>query len=368
MNYLTCLLLALASATLVGCKREEIKVYTAPKEDKSTGKPMMAAINAQQPEVPVNAAPVSWTLPKAWKELDPTSMRLGNFQIPGQDGKQAEVAIMSFPGTTGSELDNWNRWRREVGLDSTTAADMKSDSVPLGEARAKLYDIPGAESHNVIAVMMREGASWFFKMRGDKDVVAANKAAFLEFLRSIRFEAGQAKPKDVVAAKRDPHAGLNLEGKVKQPTRLGGAEAVEGQDGPKWNVPATWQAKVAPPMVMKSFGVSGDDGQATVAISKFPGDVGGAHANVNRWRGQLGLAPVKADELPKFTTTVDAQAGKATFVDFTGTDNKTGKPARMVAAFIRVGEETWFYKMTGDDALVTKEKPAFTEFVKTVQY
>jgi len=41
-----------------------------------------------------------------------------------------------------------------------------------------------------------------------------------------------------------------------------------------------------------SYAVSGAEGAGDVSITAFPGDVGGNLANVNRWRGQLQLAPV----------------------------------------------------------------------------
>ena len=40
-------------------------------------------------------------------------------------------------------------------------------------------------------------------------------------------------------------------------------------------------------MVASAYNVEDTAGQAEVTISKFPGDVGGMIANVQRWRGQL---------------------------------------------------------------------------------
>jgi len=54
--------------------------------------------------------------------------------------------------------------------------------------------------------------------------------------------------------------------------------------------------------------------------------------------------------------------------DMTGTDSKSGKPARLVAAIVPHGDSTWFYKLLGDGPVVAAEKDRFLEFVKTVQY
>ena len=46
-------------------------------------------------------------------------------------------------------------------------------------------------------------------------------------------------------------------------------------------------------------------------MSVFPDDAGGVLANVNRWRGQVDLAPVKQAELEKQIASLDVSGGKA---------------------------------------------------------
>jgi hypothetical protein len=121
-------------------------------------------------------------------------------------------------------------------------------------------------------------------------------------------------------------------------------------------------------MVMKSFSIAGDAGQkAVVSISVLSGEGGGTLANVNRWRKQLSLPDIAEEGLPKVTQSLDVLGGKATLVDFTGTD-AGGQPSRMVAASVPHGGQTWFYKLTGAGAVVSREKDAFTQFVQTVRY
>src|SRR6266511_3351666 len=61
-------LLALAGA---GCGREEIQVYTVPKD-----KPALAAQAKGRPQL-------SWTLPKDWKEAGAGQMTMASFSIQG---------------------------------------------------------------------------------------------------------------------------------------------------------------------------------------------------------------------------------------------------------------------------------------------
>jgi hypothetical protein len=45
-------------------------------------------------------------------------MRVASFRVTGKDGKQADVSVIPLPGLAGSDLDNVNRWRGQVGLPS----------------------------------------------------------------------------------------------------------------------------------------------------------------------------------------------------------------------------------------------------------
>jgi hypothetical protein len=40
----------------------------------------------------------------------------------------------------------------------------------------------------------------------------------------------------------------------------------------------------------------------------------------------------------------------------------------MIVAMLSQGSTTWFFKMTGEDALVREEKPVFMDFLKSVNF
>jgi len=319
------------------------------------------------PNIPVNSAPVTWTTPEGWRELPLDGIRLAHLAVPGTNGGKAEVAITSFPGSVGTELDNVNRWRGEVLLEPVGEGDVSSQPVTVDSCEGKVFDLAGASARTVVAMIPRGGNSWFIKLKGDSATVAAAKPVFLEFLKSIHFGAGggQSAAPPAMPPKTDFHAGLK-----GMPNAHGDAPAPRApMEEPNWSVPAQWVESPPRAMVFKSFSIAGGaDGKAEVAISFFPGDVGGVLANVNRWRAQLGQPPVKADQLAGATESLAAADGPATMVDFTGTDAKTGRPARMVAAIVPHGDNTWFYKLIGDGAVVGKQKDSFVNFVKTVHY
>jgi hypothetical protein len=106
---------------------------------------------------------------------------------------------------------------------------------------------------------------------------------------------------------------------------------------------------------------------AEVSVVPLAGDGGGARANVNRWRRQLGLEPINDDaQLRKELRELDVADGKAPYIDLMGRD-PTG-PQRMLGAWIVHGGQTWFIKMKGSPELVGKQQAAFEAFVKSIRF
>jgi hypothetical protein len=333
---------------LVARADDDIRTYTVPKEHPSLAVPANPSVAA--PEIPVSTGPIRWTVPDGWRELAPTAIRIGNFAVPGKNGAKAEVTVTSFPGTVGTELDNVNRWRGELQLPPVDDSGVSSQPVTVDSFDGKVFDLSGTSARTVVAMVSRNGAMWFFKMRGDTEVVGAARPAFFEFLKSVRFsDATDAKPAPVAAAPTAP-----------------AAPADSAPDGPKWQVPADWTEAEPGPMIFKRYSVSDADGaKAAITVSFFPGSVGGALANVNRWRGQMGLQPLQSDQLAGATETFETADGTATLVDFSGQDAKTAKPARLIGVILPHEDKTWFFKLLGDGPVVGREKDSFVNFVKS---
>lgn len=124
-------------------------------------------------------------------------MRAGSFAVAKGD-QRADISIIPLGRMAGSELDNVNRWRNQVGLAPITEADLKSagENVTIGTAAVRLYDIAGSDPKSnqpvriLAATLPAEGATWFFKMTGPDALVAEQKPAFKELLQSVRFESG----------------------------------------------------------------------------------------------------------------------------------------------------------------------------------
>lgn len=132
-----------------------------------------------------------------------------------------------------------------------------------------------------------------------------------------------------------------------------------------WTAPAHWEAKAPGAMRKGSFAIRRNGEEADLSITAFPGDTGGLAANVNRWRGQVGLASQSEDQVHAAIEHADLGSNHFDFVDMVGTAN--GKPTRILGAILTVGGETWFFKLMGPDALVAGEQAAFRDFLATVK-
>ena len=140
---------------------------------------------------------------------------------------------------------------------------------------------------------------------------------------------------------------------------------------PEWTVPKDWTVGSGSAMRRATFVVKGSDGQGVeVVVSSFPGDVGGLVANINRWRGQIGLGPIAPDEVSGMTTDLVVNGAKATVVDFKADSAPQDKlpPKRMIVVTIPHAGNSWFFKITGDAPLVEAQKATFLEFVQSVKF
>lgn len=137
-------------------------------------------------------------------------------------------------------------------------------------------------------------------------------------------------------------------------------------DGLTWTAPAHWKPKAASAMRKGSYAVAGADGtEADMSVTAFPGDVGGTLANVNRWRGQLDLPPMAEAELESLMQHLHVGDFHIDVVEFA--NPQSSNPQRMIGAIVPFNGATWFFKLTGPDALVAREREAFLALVDSIK-
>ena len=351
--------LATAGLVAAGCGRDEVKVYEVAKE-----RTVPAAEAAPEP------SKVPWTVPKGWSEK-PTAggMRLASYAVTTSDGRSVDISVVALGEQAGTELDNVNRWRRELELPAIEEAQLASvrSAVTIGRSPAFLYDQTSAtavidgkhKKRTLAAILPAGGMTVFFKAMGEAGLVEQEKGRYLEWLSTVK--AGP-EPSDPGVAASAPSSTPQAS---PSPGPASAASASSTSDAlPPWKAPSHWKPGGPRPMRLASFEIPGDGEPGDVSVSTLSGAGGGLLSNVNRWRGQVGLGPLDEAGLAKESTSLDLAGGrKATLVDLGGSG-----PRRIVGAIVPDGDKTWFLKLTAPDALARKEKEAFVAWAKSIQW
>jgi hypothetical protein len=145
------------------------------------------------PPVPTVAAP-KLEVPEGWEESEGSSMRLASFRIVGDGGHEADVSVVSLKDDGGGLEANLNLWRTQMQLRDLTMDELKAESLPVKSGLGDLSlvhfestdDLLGeGRKAAIVGAMGQVGArTWFFKMAGDLDVVAAEKEKFIRFVEA----------------------------------------------------------------------------------------------------------------------------------------------------------------------------------------
>ena len=128
-----------------------------------------------------------------------------------------------------------------------------------------------------------------------------------------------------------------------------------------WSVPAAWhQDKTPRPMREATFTVGEGEQAGEIAVTRLSGQFGDMAANINRWRGQVGLEPV-ADAAAVPSRDVKCPAGDVKVYTMEGSAKS------LVVGMLKRGDTTWFFKLLGDKSTVTQNVPAFDQFLQSVR-
>jgi hypothetical protein len=132
---------------------------------------------------------IKWEVPAGWSPAPPSAMRYASFTATGDTGDKIDISVVTFPGDGGSDAENVNRWRQQIGLPAADASALKSTIVPVksGDTDFSSIDMTGANSRLLAAWARRDGHTWFFKLTGPSSAVEKEKSKFVKFLQSVRF-------------------------------------------------------------------------------------------------------------------------------------------------------------------------------------
>lgn len=158
---------------------------------------------------------------------------------------------------------------------------------------------------------------------------------------------------------------------TRMPSSMPGSVSVQDNSGLpplKFAVPAAWKEKPPTQMRVASFDVLAEGKQADVSVIPLGGTSGSDDANVNRWRGQVGQPALAGDELLKLAEKIKIAGQPADLYDLAGASPGSGDAQRILGVILHRDDMAWFFKMAGEDNLVAAQKPAFIEFLKSVEF
>ena len=288
-----------------------------------------------------------YRLPEGWKELPPKSLRNLNFLVAGHSDAQCYLTVMS---ARGSVIMNVNRWRGQVGLPDVSEAEIAAlpkkkwfgQMATYVELRGNRDADPAAEKKDILAVYILVLGSELLtlKMFGPAAVLEPELAKFQELAAEMTF----VKPAGAGVASNGGADGGTHGGKGKY----------------HWIRPASWKLGSDKRMRMVTF-TFGKSGKSECYVSVAGGTLEG---NVNRWRGQFGLAKLDSDEIAALAK-LEVMGKMASIVEHRGRFAGIAD-AGMLGLVCKLEARSLFVKMTGPADEVFAERENFLSFCRSL--
>lgn len=138
-------------------------------------------------------------------------------------------------------------------------------------------------------------------------------------------------------------------------------QAANSAGGLSYTSPEAWTEMPASGIRKATFRVEDDNGKAELAVTVFPGDVGGTLANVNRWRGQVGLDDTTKEALPAMLEkyTISRHGGLLVRIE--------GGIESILGGMLPFHGNTWFFKLQGNTDTVLAAEKDFKAFLDSVE-
>jgi hypothetical protein len=147
-----------------------------------------------------------FSVPKGWEEtVQPKPLSLLTFRIQEGDSK----AFLTLGSTGGTIHDNFDRWRRQAGLEELKDEAKINDTLStmyVGPLKGKFADLERPrqteaqkkdphfndmgqpkEERILGTLVERQGHLWFFKLSGPRELLEKNRQKYREFLEKFEF-------------------------------------------------------------------------------------------------------------------------------------------------------------------------------------
>ena len=127
-----------------------------------------------------------------------------------------------------------------------------------------------------------------------------------------------------------------------------------------WTIPADWKDRPGSGMRVATIAIAAGGGTAEMSVIALDGSAGGTLANVNRWRGQLGLGEIGEIEFARTAVKVASAAGEVTVVEFAGAAGQ----GSLFGGLLNAKGRTWFFKATGPANVLAAARADLMTFIQ----
>lgn len=244
-----------------------------------------------------------------------------------EDDAEASLTVTALPAPQSAPLDylkgNLNRWRRQLGLPPLTSQNWLTEAMESSE----VVSIP--KGNQFVTLVHYQGTT---EKHGQTEMlVAILSKSSLTGTAAMASSSGEGSP--------PPRPVSNVV---------------------KYEKPEGWQESEGSSMRLVSLAAQSGKGTADVSVIRLPGG-GEMLPNINRWRGQVKLDPLNADELEETLEAIKVAdySGKLSSIE--------GPEESIMIAIIDIDDVKWFFKMQGPTEAVKAESEHFREFLDSVE-
>jgi len=292
----------------------------------------------------------SWTLPAGWKELPPNAEenrnpafpRFATIQIEFAAHEPLEISVTRLPLPTLQPLDlavvGVNRWLGVAAqsglLQARTEFLLANVNRWLGQLRRSPAEV------NELSQYVRPVATPY------RGVSLFDATGFLK-----------ATPPAPAAPPRQPDADPSTPQDPQPPAFALGKP------------PADWKPARRDQFSVESYAIERSGLSAAYTVSPFPasGPIADRLANVNRWRGLIGLPDWTREELNTSARVFAVDGIDGILVNLVSSA-AAGDSQTTLGVIVEAEGQIWFFKLTGDTELVARERKNFESLVAATKF
>jgi len=254
-----------------------------------------------------------WTLPAGWTKQPGNQMRFATLVIAADP--PLEISVSALATSEDTVLANINRWRGQLSLPPVTADNL-----------------------------------------GDESEMIATKSGALATVINL---VGTSKGGGMMS-------GPFARGGMPSSPPLQPSAAPPSVT---YDTPEGWTPGKVGGMRKAALEVMEGDYRAEITVIDLPRDPQASErlANVNRWRGQVALSPVTADELKSAMRPLPVGSLTGDYVELIGTEG--GDAAQSIlGVIVDRDDKTWFVKLQGPTPVALSQRANFEQFVKSLKF